>query len=82
MKDYTKDELLKFLEHYSDDDGGKDDKEVAIYWFASHYHSGQTSNLYNVLSTSPYTPGRYSNISNEGVGALLMYSELVDWTKE
>ena len=32
------------------------DIEAAIYWFASHYHGGQWSNLYSVLSTSDYRP--------------------------
>lgn len=30
--------------------------EVAIYWFAYHYHEGQASELYAILSTSPYRP--------------------------
>ena len=30
--------------------------EVAIYWFAYNYHEGQASDLYSVLSTSPYSP--------------------------
>ena len=30
--------------------------EAAIYWFANDYHSGQTSDLYSILSTSPYRP--------------------------
>ena len=30
--------------------------EAAIYWFANDWHSGQWSNLYSVLSTSPYKP--------------------------
>jgi hypothetical protein len=33
------------------------DREGAIYWFAADYHSGQWSNLYEALSTSPYSPG-------------------------
>ena len=31
--------------------------EEAIYRFASHYHSGQASNLYSALSCSPFRPG-------------------------
>ena len=31
--------------------------EEAIYWFATDYHSGRGSNLYNVLCMSPYEPG-------------------------
>ncbi len=35
--------------------------EEAIYYFASHYHSGQCSNLYSVLSTSDFTPSILAN---------------------
>lgn len=33
------------------------DAECAIYWFAHDYHGGLSTNLYEVLSTSPYHPG-------------------------
>jgi hypothetical protein len=33
------------------------DTEMAIYWFASDWHSGQGSDLYAALSVSPYHPG-------------------------
>lgn len=46
--------LLASLDNPADDDA---DAYCAIYWFAAHYHNGQRSNLYSVLSTSPYTPG-------------------------
>lgn len=46
--------LLASLDNPSDDDA---DAYCAIYWFASDYHNGQRSNLYSVLSTSPYRPG-------------------------
>lgn len=36
-------------------------RETVIYWFAHTYHGGQWSNLYSVLSTSPYRPGRLEN---------------------
>ena len=35
--------------------------EEAIYYFASHYHSGQGSTLYSVLSTSDFTPSILAN---------------------
>ena len=37
------------------------DAEEAIYWLASDFHGGQWSNLYSVLSTSKFRPGRCSN---------------------
>lgn len=37
------------------------DNEEAIYWFAYNYHSGQNSNLYSVLSTSPFRPGAFQS---------------------
>lgn len=46
--------LLATLDNPADDDA---DAYCAIYWFANDYHSGQSSNLYSVLSTSPYSPG-------------------------
>ena len=39
------------------DPGVRFDAEAAMYWFAHDWHSGQTSNLYSVLSTSQYKPG-------------------------
>ena len=30
--------------------------EVAIYWFSSDYHGGQSSNLYKALCQSRYRP--------------------------
>lgn len=32
--------------------------EEAAYYLAAHYHGGQWSNLYSVLSTSEFRPGR------------------------
>ena len=52
----------------------------AIYWFASHEHSGQWSNLYSALSTSEYRPGalttydsfrRYGGLSVDYYDALV-----------
>ena len=56
IEDPTKTEMLALLkEEFPDADDFS--IEEAIYWFASAYHGGQTSNLYSVLSTSPYKPG-------------------------
>jgi hypothetical protein len=54
MSDPTLEEILAALDNPSDDDA---DVYCAIYWFANDWHSGQWSNLYSVLSTSPYRPG-------------------------
>ena len=54
--DPTLEEMRKFLsETVADSDTF--DREEAIYWFASLYHSGQASNLYAALCKSEYTPG-------------------------
>ena len=52
--------------------------EGAIYWFANDYHSGQDSNLYSTLSTSPYHPSRMANgIENEDEITQMLYEDLV-----
>lgn len=38
-------------------EGTDPDLEAAIYWYAADHHEGQTSDLYAVLCTSPYSPG-------------------------
>ena len=55
--DPTKQEMINFLVKIADGEDSTFDIEEAIYWFASDYHSGQWSNLYSALSTSPYSPG-------------------------
>ena len=58
----------------------RDDKfaiEAALYWFASHWHSGQFSNLYSAVSTSPYRPGPLCN-GLEGGLEQIIYDFLVD----
>jgi hypothetical protein len=40
-------------------------REETIYWFAYEYHSGQGSNLYSVLGTSPFDPGPMANGPSE-----------------
>jgi hypothetical protein len=54
LSDPTRDEMLSALAQSSADEF---DIEAAIYWFASDWHSGQWSNLYSALCTSPYKPG-------------------------
>lgn len=41
------------------------DIEAAIYWFAVDYHSGQSSDLYSILSMSDYRPGVMSRGDRE-----------------
>ena len=53
------------------------DAEEAIYWFASAYHSGQSSNLYAALSASKYTPSPMHS-GPSGMDAIEMYHELID----
>jgi len=58
LSDPTRDEMLTALAQSSADEF---DIEAAIYWFASDWHGGQSSNLYSALSTSPYRPGWSEN---------------------
>lgn len=52
--DPTKQEMVDYLTEQGFDDYYI---EVAIYMFASLWHGGQSSNLYNALSTSDFRPG-------------------------
>lgn len=60
-------------------DGDSDfDVEAAIYWFASDYHGGQYSQLYEVLSESEFHPGSFhSSVKDEDEEAEMFYDELV-----
>lgn len=51
------------------------DREEAIYWFASDWHSGQWSNLYAVLCASEFKPGRAGD-RNLSDAAGIIYEEL------
>lgn len=58
IADPTREEMLKFLQsQFGSEEGWQDEAEVAMYWFANFNHGGQSSNLYSVLSTSPFSPG-------------------------
>jgi len=62
-QDPTKEEMMHFLQQQFGrygEEGFADSAEVAMYWFANHYHGGQWSNLYSVLSTSQFSPGPIS----------------------
>jgi hypothetical protein len=77
MQDPTRDEMLAFiasLPFASERD--EFDTEEAIYWYASDYHGGQSSNLYAAICESPYSPGPCSNGPEpESIGADL-YADL------
>ena len=62
MYDPTREEMLDVLQDDISAYGADDfDVECAIYWFCAHYHGGQTSNLYEVMSDSDYFPGAMEN---------------------
>ena len=66
-QDPTSEEMLAFLLSQpcrSEED--RNDALVAIYWFASEWHGGQTSILYSALSTSPFRPGPCGSLESEG----------------
>lgn len=56
MGDPTRGEMLSALAGHGDEF----EIEEAIYWVASDYHGGQSSNLYAALCASPYKPGACS----------------------
>jgi hypothetical protein len=64
-----KDEMINDAKHHfknqleTDSDDFNFSLEAAIYWLANDYHSGQSSDGYQILSTSEYTPGRMENNS-------------------
>jgi hypothetical protein len=80
FQDPTRKEMEKFLEGKKKALEAEDfDVQVAIHYYASEYHSGQSSNLYSALSTSKYKPGR-SESGAEDVSdqAGMLYNELQD----
>jgi hypothetical protein len=74
MSDPTRKAMLDVLRDYGDVD--EFDVEEAIYWFASDYHGGQATNLYSVLSTSPYKPGPSTTGPSQDGMAHELYSAL------
>ena len=78
LQDPTKDEMFNYLHSlYGNEEGFRDDAEVAIYWFANFYHGGQSSNLYSVLSTSRFNPGPISKGPEPHSAEKMMYDDLV-----
>jgi hypothetical protein len=58
MFDPTREEIDAILApHILRQEADASDVESAIYWFAANNHTGQNSNLYEVLSASEYNPG-------------------------
>ena len=78
MQDPTREEMLDALADTITlfGDGAANEAEIAIYWFANDWHSGQTSNLYSVLSTSSYIPGPIATLEDEGDVVGMLYREL------
>jgi hypothetical protein len=76
--DPSRDEMIEHIRKVYGRDADEFDIEEAIYWFATDYHGGQSSNLYSALSTSEYRPGRSSSGPEEGSMGEMIYSDLVD----
>lgn len=73
MQDPTYDEMETFLKTLTIYEASEFDIACAIYWFSSQWHSGQWSNLYSALSTSPYKPGACETVpSSETVEGMLL----------
>jgi hypothetical protein len=82
FKDPTKSEMLQYLKKafhglldVESDDAFGYDAEIAMYWYASDYHSGQDSNLYGVLCNSDYSPNGHT-YENEDDSVHLLYDAL------
>lgn len=80
LKDDMVDLLMKeFSDKIENSDEMHMDIESAIYWFANDYHNGQDSELYSVLNTSKYKPGRsYKSVDDEDENVNDMYNFLVN----
>lgn len=70
--DPTREEMLEYLQSQGVESS---DAEAAMYWFASDYHGGQGTDLYSVVSTSPYTPGPATTLASESEDV----REIYDW---
>ena len=76
--DPSRDEMIEHIRKVYGREADEFDIEEAIYWFANHYHGGQSSNLYSALSTSEYRPGPMTNGPEEGSMGEMIYADLVD----
>lgn len=72
-------EMLEFLKGYAEgvtDCADDFDYGNAIYWFASEWHGGQGSNLYEAIELSGYRPGASENSVCPYGDAFIFYSAL------
>ena len=60
VSDPTYEQMVDYIKSVFGDDVDEFDLNGGIYYFASHYHHGQTSNLYRAISQSGYKPGAMS----------------------
>ena len=81
-QDPTAEEMRAFLATLpSDGENVEFETEEAIYWFASYYHSGQSSNLYSALSMSEYRPGFFTAHPEHGsLSETYMYALISEFT--
>jgi len=77
MQDPTKKEIRAAVNHLDFGEDFEFDFEATCYWFANFYHSGQSSNLYSVLSTSEYTPGMMETGPDNESSVYNIYLEIV-----
>ena len=75
--DPSRQEMIDYIRKVYGREADEFDIEEAIYWFANHYHGGQSSNLYSALSTSEYRPGPMTNGPEEGSMGEMIYADLV-----
>jgi hypothetical protein len=76
MQDPTREEMLKFLTgSLLRSEASEFDVEEAIWWFASDFHGGQSSNLYAALCASPFKPGPIATLDPFSIAAWL-YDDL------
>lgn len=80
LSDPTRREMILYLGRQwkrLDPESWRDNAEIAMYWYAVHYHGGQWSNLYAASCESYYNPGPFSTLeSEEGTPVMDMYSDL------
>ena len=83
MQDPTMQQMRKHLDRAfsglldpHEKDANEFDREESIYWFATNYHGGQSSNLYAGLCASEYRPGPMTTGPEKDSTSALMYSEL------
>jgi hypothetical protein len=77
-QDPDRDEMMNYLKsQYGREPGWQDDAEAAMYWFGNFYHGGDASNLYSVMSTSPFSPGPIARGPQKGSMEEMMFQSLV-----